>query len=148
MRVASVVVGAPDPRALAAFYERLLDWVVVASYGPRPGHPAHDAWVMLRPETALGVETVPRPDPAQPTPGQLAGLAFQYEPQFRPPVWPPTAGEPQMLLHLDIAVEDLEAATEFAVSIGARLADHQPQERVRVLLDPAGHPFCLFPGAV
>jgi len=142
MRVASVVVGAPDPRALAAFYERLLDWAVVASYGPRPGHAAEDGWVMLRPET------VQRTDSAQPTPGQLAGLAFQFEPHFQPPVWPPTAGEPQMLLHLDIAVEDLEAATEFALSVGARLSDHQPQERVRVLLDPAGHPFCLFPGAV
>ena len=28
--------------------------------------------------------------------------------------------------------------------IGAVLPDFQPQEHVRVLLDPAGHPFCLW----
>jgi len=48
------------------------------------------------------------------------------------------------MLHLDIQVDDLDAAVEHAVAAGARLADHQPQERVRVMLDPAGHPFCLF----
>jgi hypothetical protein len=24
------------------------------------------------------------------------------------------------------------------------VADHQPQDDVRVMLDPAGHPFCLY----
>jgi hypothetical protein len=31
-----------------------------------------------------------------------------------------------------------------ALALGATLAAHQPQEEVRVLLDPAGHPFCLY----
>ena len=31
-----------------------------------------------------------------------------------------------------------------AVACGAVLAEYQPQELVRVLLDPAGHPFCLW----
>jgi len=36
---------------------------------------------------------------------------------------------------------------ERAKSLGARVAEHQPQpERVLVMLDPVGHPFCLFPG--
>jgi hypothetical protein len=40
-------------------------------------------------------------------------------------------------------------AFEFAESLGARVAEHQPQAgRVTVMLDPAGHPFCLFPGRV
>jgi hypothetical protein len=30
-----------------------------------------------------------------------------------------------------------------AVAAGAVLADYQPQDDVRVYLDPAGHPFCL-----
>ncbi|CAN5836641.1 hypothetical protein BH24ACT6_BH24ACT6_16980 [soil metagenome] len=30
-----------------------------------------------------------------------------------------------------------------AMALGATLAEHQPQANVRVLLDPAGHPFCL-----
>ena len=36
------------------------------------------------------------------------------------------------------------AATEHAIAAGAVLAAYQPQELVRVLLDPAGHPFCLW----
>lgn len=28
--------------------------------------------------------------------------------------------------------------------MGASVADHQPQAEVRVMLDPDGHPFCLF----
>jgi hypothetical protein len=49
-----------------------------------------------------------------------------------------------MMLHLDLEVDDLEAATDYALSVGAELAEVQPQEDVRVLLDPAGHPFCLY----
>jgi hypothetical protein len=43
-----------------------------------------------------------------------------------------------------VQVEDLVAATAFAQSLGAQVAEFQPQDDVRVLLDPAGHPFCLF----
>ena len=39
---------------------------------------------------------------------------------------------------------DLEAAVAHAVELGATVADHQPQDDVRVMLDPAGHPFCLY----
>jgi catechol 2,3-dioxygenase-like lactoylglutathione lyase family enzyme len=49
-----------------------------------------------------------------------------------------------MMLHLDIEVDDLEAETARAVAEGARLDDHQPQDDVRVLHDPSGHPFCLW----
>jgi hypothetical protein len=48
------------------------------------------------------------------------------------------------MMHLDIAVEDLDAATAHAAAAGAVLAGYQPQDDVRVHLDPAGHPFCLF----
>jgi hypothetical protein len=72
-------------------------------------------------------------------------LAFQYEPDYVPPVWPPRPGSQATMLHLDVAVEDLDAAVAWAPEAGATLAEHQPQEPVRVLLDPAGHPFCLFP---
>jgi hypothetical protein len=49
-----------------------------------------------------------------------------------------------MQLHLDIGVEDLAAEVARAEGLGARQADWQPQEDVRVLHDPAGHLFCLF----
>ncbi|MDX6223809.1 MAG: hypothetical protein QOE64_185, partial [Frankiales bacterium] len=43
----------------------------------------------------------------------------------------------------DFQVGDLDSAVADAVSLGATLAEHQPQPNVRVLFDPAGHPFCL-----
>ncbi|AKT50577.1 VOC family protein [Arsenicicoccus sp. oral taxon 190] len=59
-----------------------------------------------------------------------------------PPTWP--HGPQHQQLHLDLAAEDLDRDVAAAVAIGARLADHQPMpDRRRVLLDPAGHPFCL-----
>ena len=36
------------------------------------------------------------------------------------------------------------AAAAQAVALGATVAGFQPQEDVRVCLDPAGHPFCLY----
>ncbi|WP_232821653.1 VOC family protein [Desertihabitans aurantiacus] len=36
---------------------------------------------------------------------------------------------------------------EIGRALGASLAEHQPQKDVRVMLDPDGHPFCLYPDA-
>ncbi|WP_247196317.1 VOC family protein [Streptomyces sp. GESEQ-35] len=47
-------------------------------------------------------------------------------------------------MHLDFEVVDLQAAVAHALELGARESGHQPQENVRVMLDPAGHPFCLY----
>ena len=52
----------------------------------------------------------------------------------------------QAMAHLDIATDDLESAVARAVDLGATIAGHQPQQGVRVLLDPDGRPFCLFTG--
>jgi hypothetical protein len=60
------------------------------------------------------------------------------------PVWPAGAGDPQMMTHLDVEVQELATAGAHAVAAGATLAEYQPQEDVRVYLDPAGHPFCLW----
>jgi hypothetical protein len=58
------------------------------------------------------------------------------------PTWPEPGQQQQ--LHLDVAVSDLPAAVAAAVHLGATEAAHQPMPEVwRVLLDPAGHPFCL-----
>jgi catechol 2,3-dioxygenase-like lactoylglutathione lyase family enzyme len=115
----ATVIDAPDPRALAEFYGRLLGWPI--------GRDEPD-WVTLRP------------------PGGGAGLSFQTEGAFARPTWPAAAGDQQMMMHLDIEVDDLEAAGAVAVAAGAVLAEYQPQEDVRVYLDPAGHPFCLWLG--
>lgn len=47
-------------------------------------------------------------------------------------------------MHLDVEVDELDAAVADAIALGASVAEYQPQENVRVLLDPAGHPFCLY----
>jgi hypothetical protein len=49
-----------------------------------------------------------------------------------------------MMIHMDIGVPDPEAGVAWALECGATVAGHQPQDDVRVMLDPAGHPFCLF----
>ncbi|WP_250035832.1 VOC family protein [Paractinoplanes maris] len=113
----ATVLDAPDARELAGFYQRLLGWSATQD---------EDDWVVLG------------------APGGGAGLSFQSEKLYARPVWPAQAGQPQMSMHLDIRVEDLEAACEHATKAGATLADFQPQENVRVFLDPAGHPFCLY----
>ena len=47
------------------------------------------------------------------------------------------------MMHFDFQVGDLDSAVAEAIALGAAVADFQPQENVRVLFDPAGHPFCL-----
>jgi catechol 2,3-dioxygenase-like lactoylglutathione lyase family enzyme len=112
-----VVLGAPNARELAYFYRDLLGWELATDEAD---------WC------TIGL------------PGSPANLAFQSEPTHVRPVWPQTAVDQQMQLHLDLQVDDLTGAVEDAVALGATLAGFQPQEDVRVLLDPAGHPFCLY----
>ena len=76
----------------------------------------------------------------------VAYLSVQLNEDYVRPVWPGRPGEQQMMLHLDFEVTDLDAEVERAVGLGAELPAHQPQDNVRVLLDPAGHPFCLYVG--
>lgn len=59
-------------------------------------------------------------------------------------MWPAATGRQQKMVHLDFEVSALQEATAHAMRLGAELPDHQPQDNVRVLLDPAGHPFCLY----
>jgi Glyoxalase-like domain len=71
-------------------------------------------------------------------------LACQLEPDHAPPVWPAGPGDQQMQLHLDVGVSSVAGAVADAEALGARLAAFQPQDDVRVMIDPAGHPFCLY----
>jgi catechol 2,3-dioxygenase-like lactoylglutathione lyase family enzyme len=75
-------------------------------------------------------------------------LTLQRVEGYRPPTWP--EGERAKQIHLDFATDDLDGAQQIAVGLGASVADAQPSpERWRVLIDPAGHPFCfttLIPG--
>lgn len=61
---------------------------------------------------------------------------------YRPADWP--TGEVAKQMHLELAVDDLDDAEKQALSLGARKPGHQPApDRWRVLIDPAGHPFCI-----
>ena len=73
--------------------------------------------------------------------GPSSALGFGKVEGYQPPSWPNERGTKQF--HFDLAVEDLDQAQEAAVSLGATPVDPQPGETWRVLLDPAGHPFCL-----
>ena len=117
LTLTGVVLGAPDARALADFYRRLLAWDVKQD---------EPDWVTLG------------------APGGGAGLSFQTEAAYVRPTWPAGPGDQQMMMHLDIEVDDLDAAGAHATGAGATLAECQPQDDVRVYFDPAGHPFCLW----
>ena len=112
---------AADARELADFYERLLGWQITADDG--------DGWVQLR------------------DPNGGVGLNIQAEDWYEPPVWPERSGAQTKMMHFEILADDVEAAVAHAVAAGARVAEPQPpdrdQSKLRVMLDPAGHPFCL-----
>jgi hypothetical protein len=117
IRPNGVVLDSPDAQRLAAFWQELTGW---------PRRSDEPDWVTLVP------------------PGGGVGLSFQSDPRHVRPVWPAGDGDPQMQVHLDIEVRDLAAAVAWATSAGAEEAAFQPQDRVRVMLYPAGHPFCLW----
>ena len=112
----SVVIDCPDPRALAAFYAELLGVPFVEG-------DTDDDWVVLgRPARSPAASRLPAG--TQPAAAGLAG-----------------PGAPQQF-HLDVTVDDIEAAEKAALALGARRLPGEG-EGFRVYADPAGHPFCL-----
>ena len=102
---------APDITRLAEFYTELTGWQVVRDVGD---------WITVRA-------------------GDGQEIAFQKAPDHVPPSWPGQELPQQM--HLDLFIEDYEAAAARAESLGAtRLADG---DHWITLADPAGHPFDL-----
>ena len=76
-------------------------------------------------------------------------VLIQAEPWYQTPTWPeqPTTQQTKMM-HFEVMVEDVPSSVAFAVSCGATESGYQPPDRdhlrSRVMLDPAGHPFCLW----
>jgi predicted enzyme related to lactoylglutathione lyase len=110
-----IAIEAPDPGGLARFYAELLGWTI--------GHEEPGTTILAAPEGFY--------------------VVFQQATGYRAPVWPPVDGQQRPMMHFDFQVADLDSAVAEAVALGACLATHQPQDHVRVLFDPAGHPFCL-----
>ena len=107
-----MVIDCPQPRALAEFYSRLLGLEITSDEGD---------WVTVG-------------GPGQPR------ISFQEAPDLRPPQWPDPE-RPQQL-HLDVTVDDVDAAEEQVLALGARRLPGEG-DSWRVYADPAGHPFCL-----
>jgi catechol 2,3-dioxygenase-like lactoylglutathione lyase family enzyme len=126
-----------DARAMADFYSGLLGWELTAV---EPG------WILMRHPHPLGT-----------------GLSFQETDGYEPPAWPEAPGRQQKMLHLEMRIipagadaegryseeqgqAALSEAVGLALSLGGKLAVQQFREDLRVVLDPSGHPFCLFLG--
>ena len=121
-----------DAHEMARFYGGLLGWESTLT---------EPDWVLMRdPEGGVG-------------------LSFQADEQYVEPVWPEAPGEQQKMLHLELRVTPadpgadltgdagqaaLDAAARVVTALGGRLAGRQARTDLRVVLDPAGHPFCLF----
>ena len=116
-RFPSIVLDCPDPVALATFYGSMLDWKVDLSNLDQS-----DGWIDVKADY-----------------GQC--LSFQQVQDYKAPKWPGQEVPQQM--HLDVVVDDLDAAEEAVLERGATKHEHQPGTSFRVFLDPAGHPFCL-----
>jgi len=132
--IRTVNLDCTDPQAMARFYGGLLGWEPTA---------VEPDWVLMR-------------DPHGGT-----GLSFQQTEGYEHPTWPEQPGRQQKMIHLEIRVtppggysngmysEDkgqaaLEVAVKLALSLGGTLAQPQHRTDLRVVLDPAGHPLCLF----
>lgn len=66
-------------------------------------------------------------------------LSFQRVAGHTAPAWPDGATQ----AHVDVTVADVDKATAELLAAGATRPDHQPGDGWVVLIDPAGHPFCI-----
>ncbi|MFP3992018.1 VOC family protein [Streptomyces sp. E11-3] len=113
-KLGAVVLDCPDPHALAGFYAAILGGTIADG---------DEGWVDL-----TGYEGTP--------------LAFQEAPGHVPPKWP--APDASQQFHIDLTVDDMDAAEEQVLALGATVLDADDRSRGwRVYADPAGHPFCL-----
>jgi len=114
--------GEGQAPAVAHFYEELLGYQVIDPGGPN--------WRQLSdPVTGLH-------------------LNIQGQKWYEEPTWPEETGQLTKMLHFEVMTEDLQASVRAAVEAGGRESPWQPPtrnpDRIRIMLDPAGHPLCVF----
>ena len=113
VRLGAISVDCPDPAVLGDFYKNVLSLEV-----------------MFSSEDFLALQ------------GSGVLLTFQRVADHQPPTWPD--GQVPKQLHLELAVSDLDAQETRILALGATKAGIQPNpDHWRVLIDPAGHPFCI-----
>lgn len=116
----NVVLDSDNADQLSIFYEKLLGWT---------RFPGEEYTVLANVEQQ----------------GFPTWITFQQVDDYVPPVWPATSEEQQQMAHLDFHVEDVAEAVTYALSCGATMSEIQFEDMWRVMIDPAGHPFCLLP---
>ena len=113
-----VTLDCNNSEELASFYAALLNWEKGSN---------EDGWAWV-----TGPEKYPF-------------ILFQQIADYKSPEWPQKPNTQQQMAHIDFAVNDLEKAVQHAVRCGAKIASEQFSENWMVMIDPAGHPFCLCP---
>lgn len=121
MKFGAVVLDSNISDRLSDFYAQLLGWEKIVQ---------DEEWIIVRS-----------------TDGEGTPLVFQQIEGYEKPTWPAQQGSQQQQVHLDMYVEEVAPAVEYAISCGAHLNPVQLEEDWKVMLDPAGHPFCILPMA-
>lgn len=121
IRWTGVTLDCHDAELLGTFYAEVFGWHVDAR---------NAGWVQMRdPEGGVG-------------------LNLQAEPDYVPPTWPEAPDEQMKMMHFEVLVDDIEAAVDLVLRAGGAEAVFQSPDRdrrrLRVMQDPAGHPFCLY----
>jgi hypothetical protein len=112
-KLGAVSLNCPDPHELAVFYSALLEKEIAFESEDFSALQLDNIW-----------------------------LSFQRVADFKPSTWP--SNETPSIAHLDFSVSNLDDGEAAAIAVGATKAQVQPDpERWRVLLDPAGNPFCV-----
>lgn len=113
--IIGIAFDCPNANELADFYVSITGWKKEIS---------NDEWAGIR------------------TPHGIL-LVFQTVENYVPPVWPWENGRQQQMAHIDFYVDNLDEAVEKAIKCGAVKCEVQYYDTSTVMLDPAGHPFCL-----
>ena len=116
----AVVLDSANSDALSAFYANLLGWERI-----KPD----DEWIIVYNNESRNFPLI----------------TFHQIENYERPKWPAENGKQQQMVHLDFHVDDVDEAVKHAISCGAVLSDIQLEDAWRVMLDPAGHPFCILP---
>jgi catechol-2,3-dioxygenase len=124
MIIGAVTIDSRNSEELSDFYQKLLGWEKM--------HHSEDGSDFI---AVYGKE------------GQGPLLVFQDDPDYEPPVWPSETGRQQTMVHLDLFMtwDEYDDAIRHAISCGAAPAQVQFSDKWKVMLDPAGHPFCIDP---
>ena len=131
-RMVQTVFDTPDPRRAAEFWRQLMG--LVYRPGDEPPPPGDDdaqwrEWLCLRRQDGTPL------------------LAFQHVSDLARPTWPDQRVPQQLNLDLEVCdVQELQEVHETVLGLGGALIldrTDDPEEPLRVLADPDGHPFCV-----